>query len=62
MPKIYEYFGLIFLFYSIDRLPVYVHVMQGECISKFEFVYEAGKLVDINYKNKKSIKRKADKK
>ncbi len=47
MPKIYEYFGLIFLFYSNDHLPVHVHVMQGECNSKFEFVYEDGELVDI---------------
>jgi antitoxin component YwqK of YwqJK toxin-antitoxin module len=47
MPKIYEYFGLIFLFYSNDHLPVHVHVKNGDFESKFEFIYEDGKLADI---------------
>ena len=47
MPKIYEYFGLIFLFYSNDHLPVHVHVKNADFESKFEFIYEDGKLADI---------------
>lgn len=47
MPKIYEYFGLIFLFYSNDHLPVHVHVKNGDFESKFELIYEDGKLADI---------------
>lgn len=28
MPKIFEYFGLIFLFYSNEHEPIHVHVMR----------------------------------
>lgn len=36
MPKIYEYFGLIFLIYSNEHEPVHVHVRYG----KYESVIE----------------------
>ncbi|MGM9778134.1 MAG: DUF4160 domain-containing protein, partial [Prevotella sp.] len=29
MPKIFEYFGLIFLFYSNEHEPIHVHVMKN---------------------------------
>ena len=29
MPKLYEYFGLIFLFYSDDHDPMHLHVQSG---------------------------------
>ena len=35
MPKIYEYFELVFLFYSNDPLPVHVHVKSGDEGSKY---------------------------
>ena len=47
MPKIYEYFGLIFLFYANDHAPIHVHVKHGESENKLEFVYVNGKLKDI---------------
>jgi len=47
MPKIYEYFGLVFLFYSNDHKPVHVHVKNGEKETKFVFVYSKGMLVHI---------------
>lgn len=47
MPKIYEYFGLIFLFYSNDHLPVHVHVKSGDEVNKYELEYEGGRLVNI---------------
>ena len=30
MPKIFEYFGFIFLFYSNEHEPIHVHVMKDE--------------------------------
>ena len=29
MPKIFEYFGLIFFFYSNEHEPIHVHVMKN---------------------------------
>jgi len=45
MPKIYEYLGLIFFFYSDEHLPIHVHVSSAEYESKLEF--ENGKLKKI---------------
>jgi len=47
VPKIFEYFGLVFLFYSNDHKPVHVHVKNGEKETKFVFVYSEGTLVSI---------------
>jgi len=47
MPKIYEYFGLIFLFYSNDHLPVHVHVKSGDEVNKYVLEYENGVLIKI---------------
>lgn len=61
MPKIYEYLGFIFLFYSNDHLPIHVHVMYGEFESKIEFEYENGLLIGLKYskvKGKAAIKSK----
>ncbi len=40
MPKIYEYFGLVFLFFSNDHEPIHVHVRYGEYENKLEFIYK----------------------
>lgn len=50
MPKIYEYFGLIFFFYSNEHLPIHVHVSKAECEMKFDLIYESGVLVKIEVK------------
>ena len=47
MPKIYEYLGLIFFFYSNEHLPIHVHVSLAEFETKFELKYGNGKLKDI---------------
>lgn len=44
MPKIYEYLGLIFFFYSNEHLPIHVHVSFGGYENKIELKYENGKL------------------
>jgi hypothetical protein len=51
MPKIYEYFGLIFFFYSNDHKPIHVHVSYGEYETKLEFIYVSGKLKEIVVKS-----------
>lgn len=53
MPKIYEYFGLVFLFYADDHNPIHVHARHGEYESKLELIYENGKLVGIKVKKSK---------
>lgn len=50
MPKIFEYFGIVFLFYSDEHLPIHVHAQYQEFESKLEFIFENGKLIDIKVK------------
>ena len=52
MPKIYEYLGLIFYFYSNEHEPIHVHVTIAERETVFEIILENGLLINI-------IKRKA---
>ena len=53
MPKLYEYFGLIVLFYANEHDPVHVHgVYQGaEC--RAELVIENGSVVGVVYQDVK---------
>ncbi len=44
MPKIIEYFGLIFFFWGNEHLPIHVHVQYNEYETKFELLYENGTL------------------
>ncbi len=44
MPKIYEYLGFFFFFYTNDHLPVHVYVNRGEFESKCELIFNEGKL------------------
>lgn len=47
MPKLYEYLGIIILFYSNEHEPIHVH---GQCQgreSKAELIIEDGKIVQI---------------
>ena len=48
MPKIYEYFGFIFFFYSNEHEPIHVHVLNGGRESIFEIIMVGGKLEKIN--------------
>ena len=47
MPKLYEYFGLIFLFYSNEHEPIHVHGKFQDTESKAEIVFENGKFKEI---------------
>ncbi|PZN84877.1 MAG: hypothetical protein DM484_02065 [Candidatus Methylumidiphilus alinenensis] len=49
MPKLYEYFGLIVMFYANEHEPVHVH---GKCQgreSKAEIIILEGAVVEIRY-------------
>ena len=49
MPKLYEYFGLIIMFYSNEHEPIHVH---GKCQgweSRAELIIVDGKISTINY-------------
>ena len=52
MPKIFEYFGFIFYFYSNEHEPIHVHVLHGGKESIFELIMMNGELVDIHIREK----------
>ena len=47
MPKIYEYLGIIILFYSNEHEPIHVHGKYQGQESKAEFIIENGMVVEI---------------
>ena len=47
MPKLYEYFGLIILFYSNEHYPIHVHGRFQGKESKAEIVFVNGKFEEI---------------
>lgn len=47
MPKILEYFGMIFYFYSNEHLPIHIHVSYNEYESVFEVFFENGVLKEL---------------
>lgn len=53
MPKIFEYFGFVFFFYSNEHEPIHVHVLRGECQSIFELMLEDGVLRSITMRSAK---------
>ncbi|MEQ9285968.1 MAG: DUF4160 domain-containing protein [Cyclobacteriaceae bacterium] len=68
MPKLYEYFGLIVLFYSNEHEPIHVHGKYQGKESKAEIIYANGEFVEIiispvkgreplGAKNKKKLKK-----
>src|SRR5947209_1818585 len=60
MPKLYEYFGIIVLFYSNEHEPIHVHGKSQGRESRAELVLENGKVVRIVYssvKGKRSLRR-----
>lgn len=46
MPKLYEYLGLIILFYSHEHDPVHVHCKFQGKESKAELIFENGEFVE----------------
>jgi len=53
MPEIFEYFGIIFYFYSNGHEPIHVHVAAGDCETIFELIMEDGELKEIRRREKK---------
>ncbi len=47
MPTIFEYFGLIFKFYSNEHEPIHVHVIKSGCETIFEIIMENGEVKEI---------------
>ena len=55
MPKIFEYFGIVFYFYSNEHEPIHVHVTTGDCETIFELIMEDGVLKEIRRRAKKGV-------
>ncbi len=51
MPKLYEYFGIVVLFYSNEHEPVHVHGRRQGRESRAQFVIENGRVVRIEYQS-----------
>jgi len=49
MPKLYEYFGIIIMFYSNDHEPIHVHGKHNGRESKAEIILRDGKVVSIKF-------------
>ena len=47
MPKLYEYFGLVILFYSIEHEPIHVHCKYQGKENKAEIIFDEGKFVEV---------------
>lgn len=53
MPKIFEYFGFIFYFYSNEHEPIHVHVIHGDKESIFELIMMNGELAEVRVREKR---------
>ena len=53
MPKIFEYLGIIIMFYSNEHEPIHVHGKYQGCESKAEFIIIDGKITEIMVKDVK---------
>ena len=61
MPKLYEYFGLVILFYSNEHEPVHVHGKYQGKESKAEIIFENGifkQIKILNVKGKRPLETK----
>ncbi len=51
MPKLYEYFGLIIMFYANEHEPVHVHGKFQNRESRAEIIVIGGVVTEIRYSN-----------
>lgn len=49
MPKLYEYFGLIILFYANEHEPIHVHGRSQDRMSRAEIIVLNGVISEIRY-------------
>ena len=61
MPKIFEYFGFIFYFYSNEHEPIHVHVIHGGKESIFDLIMMDGVLSEIRVREKKGAEELSEK-
>lgn len=47
MPKIYKYFGIVFLFHARDHQPIHIHGRKRGAESKAEIIIKDGDIVKI---------------
>jgi hypothetical protein len=52
MPKIFEYFGFVFYFYSNEHEPIHVHVIHNQQETIFELILQNGDLVQIKHRSR----------
>lgn len=52
MPKIFEYFGFIFYFYSNEHEPIHVHVLHGGKEGIFDLIMMNGELLKVCFRTK----------
>ena len=50
MPKLYEYFGLVFLMFSNEHSPIHVHVRYGANESFLELIIVDGEVVEVIFR------------
>ena len=53
MPKIFEYFGFIFYFFSNEHEPIHVHVKHGVRESIGDLIMMNGVLIELHVREKK---------
>lgn len=58
MPKLYEYFGIIVLFYSNEHSPIHVHGKYQNTERKAELLIINGKISKIRYLSVKGKKKR----
>jgi len=51
MPKIYKYYGMIFMFYSKEHLPIHIHGRKAGRESKAEIIFSGDEVQSIKIKN-----------
>jgi hypothetical protein len=49
MPKLYDYFGLIVMFYANEHEPVHVHGKSQGREARAEFIIVEGEVIEINF-------------
>ena len=55
MPKIYDYLGIVFFFYSNEHEPLHVHARYGDYETIFIIVFDNGILNKIETRNNKGF-------
>ena len=61
MPKIFEYFGLIFLFYSNEHEPIHVNVMKNGQETVFEILLQGSELSELKIRKSNKMTPLSDK-